>query len=227
MEVLKSIDVLTEDSNVTDDDFLVWFDESEKTHKKVKKLNFGSSKWTSGTGDDIYRLLGNVGVGVNPASKFHVRLNSDQWDFIVRPATVQGSPISGSTEIALGKTGTSSWLRIANNTAAGAFPVIQTNTGSFAFFFNDSSDNSLLLQATRVTLQGGFYGSNSSDQRLILNAGTGRYRFERNNAGGAPFEIDASVANNLDLSIRDLPTSDPLIANRVWNNGGVLTLSAG
>jgi hypothetical protein len=185
------------------------------------------SRWTPGTGDDIFRSLGNVGIGVNPTAKFHVRLNSDQWDFIVRPATVQGSPISGSTEIALGKTGTSSWLRIANNTAAGAFPVIQTNSGSFAFFFSDSSDNSLLLQATRVTLQGGFYGSNATDQRLILNAGTGRYRFERNNAGGVPFEIDASVANNLDLSIRDLPTSDPLIANRVWNNGGVLTLSAG
>jgi len=40
MEVLKSIDVLTEDSGITDDDFLVWFDESEKKHKKIKKSNF-------------------------------------------------------------------------------------------------------------------------------------------------------------------------------------------
>jgi hypothetical protein len=27
--------------------------------------------------------------------------------------------------------------------------------------------------------------------------------------------------------VEDLPTSDPLVANRIWNNGGVLTVSAG
>jgi hypothetical protein len=61
MEVLKSIDVLTEDSAITDDDFLVWFDENLKTHKKIKKSDFGGSKWTE-VANGIYRN-GRVAIG--------------------------------------------------------------------------------------------------------------------------------------------------------------------
>jgi hypothetical protein len=66
MEVLKSIDVLTEDSGITDDDFLVWFDESLKTHKKIKKSDFGGSKWTE-VANGIYRG-GRVVIGASTVS---------------------------------------------------------------------------------------------------------------------------------------------------------------
>jgi hypothetical protein len=67
MEVLKSIDVLTEDSGITDDDFLVWFDENLKTHKKIKKSDFGGSKWTDGTTPTRIYRDGNIIVGSSSA----------------------------------------------------------------------------------------------------------------------------------------------------------------
>ena len=228
MEVLKSIDVLTEDSAITNDDFLVWFDESEKTHKKVKKLNFGASKWTAGTGDDIYRLLGNVGVGVNPTSKFHIRLPSSfpLYEFKFQTPTISGL-LANSPEFAIGRVDNDNYLKFAPFAAGGSYPIIQSWGGALQIAFNKGTTG-LLFESNKITYaSASFIEHNTSNSYLTFQNSVGRYRFNRTNAGGNPFEINCSIANETEMFMRDLPTSDPLVANKVWSNGGVLTLSAG
>jgi len=52
-EVLKNIDVLTESSLITDNDYVVWFDDTTKTHLKIKLLDFKTFIGSGGGGDTV------------------------------------------------------------------------------------------------------------------------------------------------------------------------------
>jgi hypothetical protein len=63
----------------------------------------------------------------------------------------------------------------------------------------------------------------SSDGPLALEVGAGgAAALTITNAGSGPITVDGPI-----LNILSLPTADPHVAGQVWNNSGVLTLSAG
>ena len=103
MEVLKSIDVLTEDSAITNDDFLVWFDESEKTHKKIKKSDFGGSKWTENSFGIRYnpsQTFKNVAIGItNPSTNYGDYLTVRTDSEFGKPFSVLGTSFETLFEI--------------------------------------------------------------------------------------------------------------------------------
>jgi hypothetical protein len=222
MEVLKSIDVLTEDSGITDDDFLVWFDENEKTHKKIKKSDFGGSKWSAGTGDDIFRSSGNVGIGVNPTSgnKLHLRLSptGNNFDFRVRENTFSGG---SGIEVAFGDFTAAQTIRMAHNPSS---PFLMSSGGFFVYLSN-SFGSGFQFSNSALRWVGTDRSITSETDRFVFQRGIG---VSRASAGsGEAITILTAIANQTDLFLRDIPTSDPLVANKVWSNGGVLTLSAG
>ena len=69
-----------------------------------------------------------------------------------------------------------------------------------------------------VTSQNGFVGNVTGN---VTGGVTGAVAATTLTASGVASFTNASV------SMTALPTSDPLVAGRLWNNAGVLTVSAG
>jgi hypothetical protein len=174
MEVLKSIDVLTEDSAITNDDFLVWFDESEKSHKKVKRLNF---KVLLGQLDQGGATTGQV-IAWNGAVYAPTTVSGSKWgggatsaDTIFRSSSVvigQGSDSISSSSVALrvvGKQATGTMFELFTSTYANiiiaAHDIVNivpnllcnnTITATNAVFVRDPNTNTVVfLRASGAT----------------------------------------------------------------------------
>jgi hypothetical protein len=180
------------------------------------------SKWTAGTGDDIFRSLGNVGIGVNPTSgnKLHLRLSptGNNFDFRVRENTFSGG---SGIEVAFGDFTAAQTIRMAHNPAN---PFLMS-TGNFSIYLSSSFGSGFSFTNTGLRWVGTDRSITSETDKFVFQRGIG---VSRASAGsGEAITILTSIANETTMTIRDLPTSDPLIVGRIWNNGGVLTVSAG
>lgn len=88
---------------------------------------------------------------------------------------------------------------------------------SSALDSSNGANNLVIRQASARTFQ--IYGNSTSDYLAqITNVGGGRYDLE---VGGNVTISGASV------TMAALPTSDPVVAGRLWNNGGVVNVSSG
>jgi hypothetical protein len=205
MEVLKSIDVLTEDSAITDDDFLVWFDESEKTHKKVKKSDFGGSKWTDKTGDNIARIVGNVAFGdFNPAERIHLG-GTDKIK--INNFTIQGNDGSFATRFqgALNR-------RIVFNGEDGIGNLI---------LFSDVNGAQLQFSTAHTLARRSLALFEMVTYNTFRVTGTesGSLTIIEFSNGGSAQESQVKIPN--------IPSTDPLIAGVLWSDSGTIKISAG
>jgi hypothetical protein len=205
MEVLKSIDVLTEDSAITNDDFLVWFDESLKTHKKIKKSDFGGSKWTDKTGDNIARTVGNVAFGdFNPAERIHLG-GTDKIK--INNFTIQGSD--------------------------GSFATRMQGALNNRILFNDNVTNgSLLLFSDTNGAQLQFTSAHTLARRSLALFEMVTYNTFRvtGTESGSLTIIEFSNGGSgqqSQVKIPNIPITDPLIAGVLWSDGGTIKISAG
>jgi hypothetical protein len=231
MEVLKSIDVLTEDSNVTDDDFLVWFDESEKTHKKVKRLNFKV-------------LLGQLDQGGATTGQA-ILWNGTTWE----AGTVSGSkwtensfgirynPSQTFKNVAIGiidpSEGYGNYLRIRTDTTSGTpFGVYGSSFQPLFEVLSSANPKIVINEDYNFVL-------NTFD---VISGATGALRMKRIYIGGSSdspsFSIDMTTSlghSNVGLNGRDyqngvgifyignastVPSTNP-------SNGGILYTDAG
>jgi hypothetical protein len=218
MEVLKSIDVLTEDSGITDDDFLVWFDESLKTHKKIKKSDFGGSKWTDGTFN-----AGGFGTLNGIIRNSYVTIGqSSLSDLLARSAKLLVK---------------SDYSFNSDSAAPAHFQVL---TASNQNVIRAYANNVEILDKYRFTptgfsaLTGGlvFSAASGSDIQFsgrnfgILADSNQVINFSFGNVAKMSMQFVSSTTT-LVLSIQDLPTSDPLVSGEVWRSGNDLKISTG
>ena len=73
------------------------------------------------------------------------------------------------------------------------------------------------------------HGTASSEKISLTNTGgTATNSLElKTIAGGITIGISGSATENKQLFLVNLPTSDPLVANAIWNDSGTLKISSG
>jgi len=133
------------------------------------------SKWTTGTGDNIYRLIGDVGIGTyEPTAKLHVvgTVNITNNTFFGGNVTLSHNPLSDlqaatkqyvDTEIvtALGEFDGSNWNKTNGDIYRPTGLVgIGTDTPQKLLHLNQPSNGSILLIQRNSTTLGDFTGIN-------------------------------------------------------------------
>jgi hypothetical protein len=131
---------------------------------------FVASRWTAGTGNDIYRLNGNVGIGTtNPTSKLHI-IGDVLVGGIITATTFSGGIISGTT----GTFSSQIQSTQANSTATGGGQIYLNGSNGNRIDFNTDGVNlpsfTTRSTGTKVVLYPSISGS-SVDYSLGIAAG--------------------------------------------------------
>lgn len=132
---------------------------------------FVASRWTSGTGDDIYRLNGDIGIGTdNPTSKLHVVGNTlvegdSQVDGISTSSRFVSTVASGTSPLTVSST------TLVTNLNADLFRGRVPPTGDFVGTSDDQTlTNKILTSPTVNGIGVSFAGSSSGYTRLSASA---------------------------------------------------------
>ncbi len=112
-------------------------------------------------------------------------------------------------------------ITVQSNNAGGGTIILYSNSGSL----NAQFDNDANYRTTGGAYFGRQFKPNGSQQVVIRGKGTGTGRnLELEDSGGTK---NAYFYDNGNIDFLRLPTSDPLVLGRLWNDSGTLKVSAG
>jgi hypothetical protein len=140
---------------------------------------FVASRWTAGTGNDIYRLNGNVGIGTtNPTSKLHI-IGDVLVGGIITATTFSGSGANLTTLNASNlSSGTVATARLASGTADATTYLRGDQTwasisGGGATLSNDTTTNATYYPTFSSTTSGTYSTAYVSNTKCTFNPSTG------------------------------------------------------
>jgi hypothetical protein len=200
----------------------------------VSIVSAGTERWSSGSGSDIYRLSGDVGIGTdNPTSKFQVFGDADirgtlYADFISLDnaftlttadsysISIRSGGLLNYCGYSLGRTSAEGTLSVSGG--AGQFStdsiagdiVLRTESTSSKLLFNNGSSDATLAISNNIALIGTIIPTGTANQRFQVESGAyiqGSLGIGNTNPGAT-----LDVAGDVRLS-----SSDPEIE---FNSGG-------
>jgi hypothetical protein len=99
-------------------------------------------------------------------------------------------------------------------------------TGSGLSYVDLIGDTTYTDYGLRIVRNGG-----ANANSAIVHRGTGELQISANDAGAIEFNTNGSqrlyIASDGGITMSNLPTSDPSVAGELWNNSGVVNISAG
>lgn len=125
---------------------------------------FVASRWTSGTGDNIYRLNGDIGIGVaSPTAKLDV--NGVIKDSNGNVRAIPNNDKSGSYTLTANDIG-----ELINITTGGVtVPASVFSAGNSITIYNNSASNQTITQGAGVTLR--LAGTSTTGNRTLALRG--------------------------------------------------------